>query len=354
MRTEALKLRPGINRIERLLGHNLALTDQVLLDHVRMKIDERETQLGLTEIKLDHDRVDWGGLIHAASYRIAPFQTGETEKGFRDAVIAESFLQLVADSPKNPKSCRVALVTGDQLLSQAVKERLAGPSNASVLSSVEELKGLINTLVSNVSEEFIATLKPKAAKLFFVSADDKDTLYYKEKVYEKLAEKFKGQLEARPEATTWRNNGTWHLSRPNFLRKEGRRIFWTSRIEIEVEAGTVTEKQQPIEISSGLYGGAPPSQKATSPFTVQGKEPDYYTKLWSAFAKDWDPKSGYLGYLGSLTGQTSQERMVTHKGRDIYEVLWSTEVTMSKELKKGVIGELKHIELKCEPILTAR
>ncbi len=34
MQAEALKFRPAINRIERLLGHNLALTDAVLLDHV--------------------------------------------------------------------------------------------------------------------------------------------------------------------------------------------------------------------------------------------------------------------------------------------------------------------------------
>src|SRR5713226_5755813 len=59
MQAEALKFRPAINRIERLLGHNLALTDAVLLDHVRTKIEEKETELGLQEIKLDHNLVDW-------------------------------------------------------------------------------------------------------------------------------------------------------------------------------------------------------------------------------------------------------------------------------------------------------
>jgi hypothetical protein len=54
MQAEALKLRSAINKIERLLGHNLALTDQVLLDHVKTKIEEKEKQLGLQEIKLDH------------------------------------------------------------------------------------------------------------------------------------------------------------------------------------------------------------------------------------------------------------------------------------------------------------
>jgi len=41
---------------------------------------------------------------------------------------------------------------------------------------------------------------------------------------------------------------------------------------------------------------------------------------------------------------------VTIKGKDIYEILWSTEVTMTKELRKSVIEQIKHIELKFEPI----
>ena len=65
MQAEALKLRPAINKIERLLGHNLALTDKVLIDHVQTKIEEKEKHLCLQEIKLDHGKVDWDTLIRA-------------------------------------------------------------------------------------------------------------------------------------------------------------------------------------------------------------------------------------------------------------------------------------------------
>ncbi len=98
MQMEALKLRSAINKIERLLDHNLALSDRVLLDHVESKINEKEKQLGLQEIKLDHGLVDWSKLIHAAAYRDPPFEVGEKEKGFRDALVAESFVQLLAVS----------------------------------------------------------------------------------------------------------------------------------------------------------------------------------------------------------------------------------------------------------------
>src|SRR5579864_8181134 len=154
MQTEALKLRPAINRIERLLGHNLALTDQALLDHVKGKIEQKKVELGLQELSLDHAAVDWPSLIRAAEYRMPPFQPGEKEKGFRDALVAESFLHLIEASPKTPEVCRVVLVTSDELLREAVNLRIASSSNASVLQTIEELKGLINTLVSNVGEDF--------------------------------------------------------------------------------------------------------------------------------------------------------------------------------------------------------
>jgi hypothetical protein len=42
-------------------------------------------------------------------------------------------------------------------------------------------------------------------------------------------------------------------------------------------------------------------------------------------------------------------RVISHEGRDIFEVLWSTEVTVAKELKKVVIEDVRHIELNCQP-----
>jgi hypothetical protein len=42
-----------------------------------------------------------------AAYRKPPLKDGETEKGFRDRIIVETFLQLVDDSPKTPTICRI-------------------------------------------------------------------------------------------------------------------------------------------------------------------------------------------------------------------------------------------------------
>jgi hypothetical protein len=268
MQVEALKLRFPIDRIERLLGHNLALTNSVLLDHVNAKIEDAEQRLGLQEIKLDHTSVDWPKVINAAAYRKPPFEAGEKEKGFRDAVIAESFLQLVSSSPKTPSLCRVVLVTADKLLTQAVKDRIKDSPNASVAATLEELRGLINTIVSNVGEDFIAQIKPKASKLFFVSSNDRESIFYREQIREKLTEKFKTELGAMPPGTTFRENGTWHIDYPNFSRKDGRRIFWRSRIEIEVEAGTLADN--PVRPAKSIYLANPPPTLGTALAPVEG------------------------------------------------------------------------------------
>jgi hypothetical protein len=337
MQTEALKLRSSINKIERLLGHNLALTDSALLDHVRTKIDEKEKELGLEEIKLDHNAIDWPKLIHAAAYRNAPFEAGEKEKGFRDALVGESFLQLLASSPKTPSICRVVLITSDTLLAQAVTKRITDSPNASVLANIEELKGLINTMVSNVGEDFIAQIKPKAGKLFFVSSEEKEAIFYREKIKDQIREKFKAELEAKPQGTTFRENGTWYISPPNFSRKDSRRIHWTTRIEIEVKAGTVT-KMEPATITA-----VTPKLSSADYATANIATTQSYESTVSSL-------SALQSVLQAQVAPVFGTRVISHEGRDKFEVLWSTEVTVAKELKKVVIEDIRHIELNCQPV----
>jgi len=340
METEALKLRSSINKIERLLGHNLALTDKSLVDHVKTKIDEKENELGLQEIKLNHGSVDWQSLIHAAVYRKPPFQVGEKEKGFRDALVLESFLQLVNESPRTASSCRVVLVTSDELLKRAVEVRIGGLSNASVLAGVEELKGLINTLISSVSEDFIAQVNPKAAKLFFVSAADKETLYYREKIGDQIAENFKKQLERLPEGTSFRRNVAWYIGRPNFSKKEVKRIFWTSRIEIEFEAGSRVKESEARNILQGV----------TTPAISSTSAPQLGLTNLSALAGVNSASIDWNNWANYLIPAPAEKEIVTHKGRDIFEVLWSVELTMNKELKKAQIHDIRHVELRSQPV----
>jgi hypothetical protein len=341
MQTEALKLRSAINRIERLLDHNLALADQFLTDHVERKINETEKTLGLREIKLDHGKVDWIALIHAACYRLPPFSPGETEKGFRDAIVAESFLQLVGESPKTPYRCRIVLVTLDELLTEAVNKRISGLPNVSVLRGVDELKGLINALVSDVDEEFIVGLKPKAARLFFTSSDNKDALFYRENIEAKVREKFKSELAARPEGTTFRSDRTWTINYPTFARKEGKRTFWTSRIDIDVEAGNTTLERETMSTAGLSSQQFSMGQDAG----VLAKAVDLYSGSNLVTGEHLLSPSAFFS-LSYPPGK----RVVTQRGKDVYEVLWSVEVTVARNLRKEQIDDIKHIGINWQAV----
>ena len=81
MRTEAHKFLDAIGKLERLLGHNLNITRDILDTRVREAIDRQVGEHGLTVITFDPTSVDWERLVADAAFRRPPFQIGEKEKG---------------------------------------------------------------------------------------------------------------------------------------------------------------------------------------------------------------------------------------------------------------------------------
>jgi hypothetical protein len=345
MQKKALEMLPTIAKLEHLLGHNLAISAETLIDGVEKAISRRQEELGLRTFILDTGNVDWRRVLIDSAYRKPPFREGEKEKGFRDSLVAESFVQLACDSPRTPEVCRIVLVTEDKLLADAVKERTPAFTNTSVVPNLEELKGLINTLVSRMDENFLALLKPKADRLFFTQKDQ-SSLYYKFNIREKLTEKFKPELEALPTGALWRKNGTWRISPPNFVKKSGRRIQWTSRIEVEAEATKLEYKSPPID--------SPRSQIFTSGNTVSlgsiGKLPNNAFTVQNALygnnvsLADLSKQETILGLPPNLEYVAPPIVVTTHKGSDVYEILWGTTVTTSRDLRAPSIDEIRHVE----------
>lgn len=345
MQTKALELLPAINKMERLLGHGLNINKEIVLEQVEKAVSKSQQALGLETLPLDAGRVDWNRLVSDAAYRRPPFQLGDKEKGFRDAVLVESFIQLVEDSPKSLQTCRLVLLSGDLLVREATQTRLAGLSTASILVDVEELKGLINTLVSQVDESFIEILRPKAEKMFFSSADDKGALYYKSQIFDRLTASFKSELGRRPEGTDGRANRAWSIYPPNFVKKEGTKIYWSTKIELEAEATrTVFPAPPPL--------GAPVPVNDTAEPLAAGRyptqpPPGIDVSLWSSLRNRY--RSGSLQALAGASYKTEP----IFKGQDLYEVIWSCEVTTTKELRRPKLEELRHIELTWEAVSSA-
>lgn len=261
MQKMGLELLPSVQKLEKLLAHNLNITDVTIRKSVKDVIEEQLKKFNINTISLETDKVDWKKIINDAAFRNPPFEAGKKEKGFRDAIIAEAFTQMISRSPKTPDICRVVMVTSDELLGVSIENKIVGCQNVKVFKDIDELKGLINTLVSQVTEEYVESLKEKAGKYFFVEKD-KTTLFYKENIREQIKGKYESELKELPEGADTRENGTWYISPPRFDRKVGQRVFWYTQFRVEAEAFksvgvTTTELSQSMGLTnlSGVYAG---------------------------------------------------------------------------------------------------
>lgn len=325
MRSRAIELLPPVKKLETLLGHNLNITESILDDRINDAIEKQLGELQISKLDLDIDRVSWNKLIERATYRYPPFEPGEKEKGFRDSLIAESFLQLVQRSPATPSICRLAIITSDNLLAKYITESTKDANNVRVLSNIGELGSLINTLVSQVTEEFVAGIKDKVNNFFFEEKNN-SSLLYKENIIDKIKESYGEQLKTVPKMGLLRENGTWRISPPVFIRKVKQRIFWMTFIIIDAEAFK-------LEFSAGetLY---------TNPDFNNPMQPNLLGPLLGNLAKHQYPPTILTGLPKTST------KVKIAIGQSSFEIYWSVNITQTKKLSRPQINEIKFVGTK--------
>lgn len=337
MQRKAFELLPSIVKLERLLGHNLNITEKILRDRVDEAINKQLEELAISILEIDIKDIDWEALIQRSSFRLPPFDPGEKEKGFRDSLIAESFLQLVKQSPVTSSICRLAMVTGDGSLTEFVKNSTKEKRNVRVLSNISELESLINTLVSKVTEEFVAEIIDKASKYFFETGNDSG-LYYKESISGNIEKSHSQELNAIPREGLFRENGSWWIGDTVFVKKQRQRIFWITQINInaklfrydlpdpkiskswELPLGTVNFEQQ--------YGGAKISKLWERPVGTINFEQPY----------------GGAGFIGIPA--PSQNKVEVSSGQSSFEVHWSVNITQKKNFTSPSVDEIQFVSTK--------
>ena len=312
MQQRALALLPNLEKLERLLGHKLNITPDILATRVEAAINDQIEKMSITVLDLDTNAVDWPTVITRAVRRAPPFEAGETEKGFRDCLIAQTFFQLVRGSPKTPGRCRLAVVTSDERLDEYVREGTNEAKNVRVLGSVDDLESLINTLVSEVTEEFVSDLKLRVQPFFF-EEETESGLYYKEGLEDRLTEEFGHELEAVLNEGEDRENGAWWIDAPLFNRKEKQRTYWTTTITVDAklfkyQRPTVPTSSTPLRLSD--FGRVAPGI-------------------------DWKEL-----LVGSLQSPEKQE---IRTGRTKFQVHWSVNITQSARLTSPRIEKLELI-----------
>ena len=156
------------------------------------------------------------------------------------------------------------------------------------------------------------------------------------------------------------------MSSPNFSKKTHQhRVHWTSRVQVEAEATKqVSEGSGRSVAQSSLFyglGAVAPSNRlasffSASPANIQAPGPPSPGETSGLSVTVANPLFRGLGVPASfLTGgktslaeqlleASTYRTVLTHKGVDVYEVLWSVDVTTALRLRKPSIDDIVHVE----------
>lgn len=339
MISEAQRFLDPIAKLERLLGHNLNITTDILDSRVLEAIEKQVGEHTINVLPLQPAKIDWTRLAADAAFRRAPFSSGEKEKGFRDALVVEAFVQLVTESPTSPSTCRVVLVSGDELLRKAASDRIPNAQNVYVLESVDALKGLINTLGSAVDEHFIAAIQPKAERLFF-GPGDQETLYYRWQISTALNEKLTAAPIVLPNGAERYAVENWSISPPRFLRKERQRISWASRFGAQLRAVRMVHASSPQRTRIILPGIEPESPIGDSLQSSMVSVPSSSANI--RVDKDfW----GDVSNLNRVWLSTGGHEQTVGSGLATIDVNWTVSVTTALGLKSPKLDTLSFVEV---------
>lgn len=346
MLEEAQRLLPPIEKLERLLGHNLNITASILEERVRAAVDRQVQEHALTVRALDTTRVDWTWLMHAAAYRKPPFQSGEKEKGFRDALILETFSQIVSEAPARRAAPRIALVSGDQLLRAAAAERTAAVSNVHVLESLEELKGLLNTLASSVDEQFIESIKA-AASVLFHRPKDLGSLYYRESVGSRALESLSDSGFKLPSGAERYVVDKYVIGTSAFLKKEGQRIHWSTRLDLRLRAMRSFPRDTWASTSNVYMAPQTSASSITVPWV--GNPSSNSLTLGAMMSPPLTlttrPVAEATWQVGNVTlGDAASEQQVG-RGVASVDVMWSVAIATSGKLVKPQLEGVTFVEV---------
>lgn len=123
---EALELLPAVRKASRFMEQPFNFTEEDARAQVNRIINRQIEDHGIQEIAFNEGLVDWSGLINRAVRRLPPFEKGEEEKGFRDAIILETFLQLRKKLDLSAPN-KLVLLSSDNLLKAAAEQALVKP-----------------------------------------------------------------------------------------------------------------------------------------------------------------------------------------------------------------------------------
>jgi hypothetical protein len=269
-------------------------------------------------------------------YRLPPFEK-DNEKGLRDYFILEAYWQLSERLPKSPVSCRVLLITSDELLKKAFSIKMKGRSNAELLSDLDKLKSYINILTSDIKEGIIKDILPNAALIFF-NKDKKDGLYYKEDIDKRIQDEFEKILKNGPTVGWQAEISDMVISlNPTFLSKDRQKIRWSNKIMYEVKAVKKSAFLPNLGGGKLYFHDSPSAFSKFLPISSESKN-IFLTK---------EVPGGLLGFFQNPQPESSFSSIQKEDkkiGDHSFEVIWEVTLTKTFKLINPKIIDIRHLD----------
>ena len=242
----AQKLESQANKVGKLLGKDFGITKKGLEQGIESVIEQEIKKHKLEIRNLDVSSVDWVSLIKSATTRTPPFEEGKTEKGFRDAIVLETFSQLVADKSK-VKGQNFVLLTNDKRLKEALGERMQGKGNVSAVDDAPTLLSMLNAYASHISEQELEGLLERAHQLFYREGHG-ESLFYKWQLEKNIRDHTHFLLLQPPPGRgtdTYVNAFLSSVGPTTFVDRKDQQVTFATYIDFFVTATTTIGGAQP-------------------------------------------------------------------------------------------------------------
>ncbi len=336
---EIEKLLPNVKKIENIFALNFQLNNEFIDSQIDKIVEQQIGKNNLKVIKLDYSKIKWEDLIQKACSRKPPFEEGEKEKGFKDALILECLLQVIDQSPTTPSICRILFVSNDDLLMKATKERTVQNRNVEIFSSLTDLENYVNILsTSEINENIIKAISEKV-KLLFFTKDDTSTIYYSAKISDKIVKDYSTELSELPADGEKRIVKKWIIGQPVFIKKIGQKVFWRTEISADTDVLKSfiihqSTETRPSLSASGLMG----FPSSTSDLKTSG-----------LFGTGSSLRTMMSTETKTLETPTSRKLEVVQKGLSKFEVNWITTVSVTHKVRFLKVENITFLETIWEP-----
>ena len=130
------------------------LHEDKIKEDIRKKFEKWVKKVSATIIEVPITNINWNDIIHNSLWRLAPFtfdnKNDKNEKGFRDAMIAETVYEIVN---LNIQNNQIVFISDDNLLRDTIKEKLFDNNLVSTYNSIDDFNSQLKLKEERITKQ---------------------------------------------------------------------------------------------------------------------------------------------------------------------------------------------------------